>query len=141
MSSPEDPQQRRKPSGRVRHDANGRAVWEWAVDTGRHALDSTSRLLKRLDISGLRLMADDEAPPPKQKPAQPAKPVPTFGGAPSVDPLAGSRHSFNPYDNRTPAARGVASKPPQASRPRIAQPAAGAKKAGLLSRLFGMGKT
>jgi len=29
----------------VKHDAGGRAIWEWAAETGRNALDSTSRLL------------------------------------------------------------------------------------------------
>src|SRR5262245_33857430 len=47
-----------KPSGRVRHDSGGRAVWEWAVESGKHAIDSTSALLKKLELSGLRLMDD-----------------------------------------------------------------------------------
>jgi len=33
------------PRDGVRHDSRGNAVWQWAVDTGKHAIDSTSRLL------------------------------------------------------------------------------------------------
>ena len=40
--------------GTLRHDQGGRAVWEWAIDSSRQALDSTSRLLKKLDLGALR---------------------------------------------------------------------------------------
>jgi hypothetical protein len=42
----------------VRHDARGNAVWQWAIDTGKHTIDSTSRLLKRLEVPGLSLEDD-----------------------------------------------------------------------------------
>lgn len=48
--------------GTVRHDKRGNAVWQWAVDTGKHALDSTSALLRRLDLPGLSI----EGEKPKQ---------------------------------------------------------------------------
>jgi hypothetical protein len=134
VSSREDRDRReRKPSGQVRHEPGGRAIWEWAVDSGRHAIDSTSRLLKKLDITGLRLVDDDEKA--WEKPAEPAKPIPTFGGAPATDPAL-RRQSFNPYDSRTPTGRGVARTPPPKGppRPRITQPPA--RKPGLLARLF-----
>lgn len=163
MAAPEDPKD--KPAaGRVKHDASGRAVWEWAVDTGRHALDSTSRLLKRLDMPGLSLLDDEKekkqaeeeaqraereagfnpygeidprpgAQPPK--PGQSARQVPTFGGPAEKDPLANARASFNPYD-KAKAARGApapAAKKP--APPRITQPVKPAEKPGLLGRLFG----
>ncbi|MGC4029520.1 MAG: hypothetical protein QM696_11645 [Steroidobacteraceae bacterium] len=129
---PAPPAQR---AGRVRHDASGRAVWEWAVDTGRHALESTSRLLKRLELPGLEL--EDEAKKPKQErepePVRDApnagKAVPTFGGPRETDPMAG-RNSFNPYDNRSPPRRPATAAKPA---PRPAPP----PKPGLLTRLFG----
>lgn len=42
-------------TGRVRHDERGNAVWDMAVATGVFALESTTRLLKKLDTSGLKL--------------------------------------------------------------------------------------
>lgn len=143
-----------KPTGRVRHDPGGRAVWEWAIESGRHAIDSTSRLLQKLDLSSLRLISDDEkawekkpgspedstvAGKTRQPAAAPPEPKLTFGGEPEVDPLGGGK-GFNPYDSRKPVGRAVprpASKPP---RPRITQPVRPAPKPGFLARLFGRGK-
>jgi hypothetical protein len=135
MDSPKDSRKDTQPAGRVKHDASGRAIWEWAAETGRHALDSTSRLLKRLDLPGLKLA--DEAKPQEEESAAPSqsaqdgKAVPTFGGQREQDPLAHSRKSFNPYDNRTPIKRAP---PRTAAPPRITQPPA--PKPGLLARIF-----
>ncbi len=113
-------------AGRIRHDSTGRAIWEWAADTGRHALDSTSRLLKRLDLPGLSLVDDT-----KNKDNEP----PMFGGPKEVDPLQDKRKSFNPYDSRYPA---KIERPPPTTRSgkptaRPVTPASG----GFFSRLFG----
>jgi len=164
LAAPDDPKNKPAAAGRVKHDASGRAIWEWAVDTGRHALDSTSRLLKRLDMPGLSLLDDEKekkkaeeeaqraereagftpygeidprhgAKPDKAKP--PGRPVPTFGGPTEKDPLANSRQNFNPYDKGRPA-RGAPA--PGAKKPapaRITQPVKPADKPGLLGRLFG----
>lgn len=43
------------PSGRVRHDERGNAVWDWLKDTARNAIDSTSRLLKKLEAPNLEV--------------------------------------------------------------------------------------
>jgi hypothetical protein len=43
------------PSGRVRHDDRGNAVWDWLKETGRNAIDSTSRLLKKLEMPQLKV--------------------------------------------------------------------------------------
>jgi hypothetical protein len=53
-SAPPDP---REPiaSGRVRHDERGNAVWDWLKESGRHAIESTSRLLKRLEMPQLKV--------------------------------------------------------------------------------------
>lgn len=162
MAAPEDPKGKQSPAGRVKHDASGRAIWEWAVDTGRHALDSTSRLLKRLELPGLSIVddakekkkAEEEAqraereagftpygeidPRPSTRstsPSQPARQVPTFGGPAEKDPLANSRRSFNPYDKTTPARGGPVPKKP--APPGVTRPLRPAEKPGLLGRLFG----
>lgn len=164
MATPDDPKDKPAAAGRVKHDASGRAIWEWAVDTGRHALDSTSRLLKRLDMPGLSLLddekekkqAEEEAqraereagftpygevdPRPGAQPKKATSPgpsVPTFGGPAEKDPLAHSRQNFNPYDRgkSTRAAPAPVAKKP--TPPRITQPVKPAEKPGLLGRLFG----
>ena len=129
-----------KPSGRVRHESGGRAVWEWAVESGKHAIDSTSALLKKLELSGLRLMEEKKKPAQgseeeEMRMEQPERKVPTFGGEPEVDPMRGKR-GFNPYDSRQAALR-KAGHPPSPARPRITQPVRPAKSPGLLARLFG----
>lgn len=146
MSGP-DSDNKPKRTGRVRHEPGGRAIWEWAIDSGRHAIDSTSRLLQKLDLSSLTLLDDDEKPWQDEKPRagthdpgrrqQDPDAIPTFGGAREQDPRSGERGGFNPYDSRTPGGRGVAStaKPAAPPRPRITQPVRPAKK-GLLARLF-----
>ncbi len=47
-------------SGRVRHDDRGNAVWDWIKDTGRLALDSTSRLLKKLETPQLKVEGEED---------------------------------------------------------------------------------
>jgi hypothetical protein len=42
-------------SGRVIHDERGNAVWDWIKETSRIAVDSTSRLLKRLEVPELKM--------------------------------------------------------------------------------------
>jgi len=47
-------------SGSVRHDERGHAVWQWATDTARNAINSTSALLRKLEVPGLSVQ--DDAP-------------------------------------------------------------------------------
>lgn len=42
-------------AGRIVHDARGNAVWDWIRDTTRVAIDSTSRLLKRLEVPEMKV--------------------------------------------------------------------------------------
>lgn len=42
------------PTGKVVHDDRGNAVWDWMKNSGRHAIESTSRLLKKLELPELK---------------------------------------------------------------------------------------
>jgi hypothetical protein len=42
-------------AGRIVHDERGNAVWDWLKDTARIAIDSTSRLLRRLEVPDLKV--------------------------------------------------------------------------------------
>ena len=42
-------------SGRIVHDERGNAIWHWVKDTARIAIDSTSRLLRRLEVPELKI--------------------------------------------------------------------------------------
>ena len=137
--SPEGP-------GGVRHDARGNAVWQWAVGTGRHALESTSQLLRRLEVPGLKLEDDPEVLRDKaaaQEPGDPAGPARAVG----YDPYGGSGTDTGRSADKVPkvAARpAVPAKPPQVSKPLPAakvpestKPAAATPPApSLLRRLF-----
>jgi len=94
--SEQDPDDPKKPGG-VKHDSRGNAVWQWAADTGRHAIDSTSRLLKRLDVPGLKI--DEDPPKPTAHASKPGlsiasderdrKPRPPDAGG-GYDPYGGT---------------------------------------------------
>lgn len=48
-------------SGKVVHDARGNAVWDWLKETGRIAIESTTRLLRKLEAPDLKMEdAQDE---------------------------------------------------------------------------------
>jgi hypothetical protein len=143
-----------KRSGRVRHDAGGRAIWEWAVDSGRHAIDSTSRLLKKLDLTSLSLLDDDHHKKLQEAEAKAKEEQAEVAGKTTASPAhartarelrikethAKSGQSFNPYDSHTPTGRGVAAAPRKApAKPRITQPVRPARKPGFFARLFGRG--
>src|SRR5258708_6228793 len=108
--------------GAVQHDARGNAVWQWAVESGRHAIENTTHLLRRLEVPGLKLEDDPEVLKDKAEGQQPGDPA----GPPSVT-------GYDPYGAAIGAkARKVAAKPPPA-----AKSAPGTKPApSLLQRLF-----
>jgi hypothetical protein len=118
------------PAGHVARDSQGNAVWEWAASAGRQALDSTSRLLKRLDVPGLKLLDEDGAPggeAPGAKPA--AKP-----GKLQL-PQERARQGFDPYEGRASAAKPA---PKAGAHPQGAKaPVKPTKKPSLLDRLLG----
>jgi hypothetical protein len=89
--------------GSVKHDARGHAVWQWATETARHAVASTSQLLRRLDVSSLSLEElKDDKPPSKAPTKTPKSQAKTSPGAPAAPakPLAVAprERGFNPYD-------------------------------------------
>jgi hypothetical protein len=49
-----------KPTCKVRHDKTGKAVWDWAPQTGRFAAATTSRILRRLDVKTLAIESEAE---------------------------------------------------------------------------------
>ena len=50
-----DPASSSGPAGRVRHDARGHAVWDWAVATGEFSTLSTTRAMKKLEVAELKI--------------------------------------------------------------------------------------
>ena len=118
-----------KHPGGVRHDSRGNAVWQWAVDSGKHAIDSTSRLLKRLEVPGLKLEGDTS------ENKQPGASGKAAGSNPPVKP--DRQAGYNPYGGSggTPGARTAR---PAAAKPATAmKPAAGTpSRPSLWQRLF-----
>ncbi len=103
--------------GEVRHDERGQAVWHWAVDTARNAINSTSQLLRKLDLSALSL--EEDQPPPAGTPsaAEPAVKPAKLELAPS-DAAKGPRRAgaageFNPYKSARPVAPAKPARPGQ----------------------------
>jgi hypothetical protein len=78
--------------GGVQHDSRGNAVWQWAAESGRHLIDSTSRLLKRLDVPGLSV--EGEEPEDEKQKLEVAEQKKSGG--------------YNPYETTRPAAPGRA---------------------------------
>jgi hypothetical protein len=44
-----------RPSGRVRHDERGMAVWDWAVASGEFQTLSATRAMKKLEVADLQI--------------------------------------------------------------------------------------
>jgi len=42
-------------SGRIVHDERGNAIWDWIKETSRIAIESTSHLLKKLEVPELKM--------------------------------------------------------------------------------------
>jgi hypothetical protein len=130
-SNDRDRESRRRPKpldrpGAVEHDKRGNAVWKWAVDSGRDMLDSTSKLLKRLEVPGLSIDGTD----------------------PAIETLSVDRHAgYDPYGTNRPkrpashSAAPASDKSPQAApaaKPSAAKPApeSAAPRPSVLERLL-----
>ena len=83
-------------AGRIVHDARGNAVWDWLKDTARTAVDSTSRLLRKLEVPELKL-EDTQSQELRGEPDR------DYGGG--YDPYGSS----NPTPSRAGSARGSGS--------------------------------
>jgi hypothetical protein len=62
MGNSDDPKRVPPKAGRVVHDERGNAVWDWVVETGRIFVDSTSRLLRKLEAPELKLDGEETTP-------------------------------------------------------------------------------
>jgi hypothetical protein len=51
---PDQPQPQGR-TGKVVHDERGNAVWDWLKQTGRNAIESTTRMLRRLETPELKV--------------------------------------------------------------------------------------
>ena len=108
MGAPDDkdPGKKNRPArDGVRHDARGNAVWQWAMDSGRHLIENTSLLLKRLEVPGLKLEEDVSA----QEKRSAAKPEPSAGPAPGA--------GYDPYGNKRVAPTSAARPPATTCKP------------------------
>jgi hypothetical protein len=113
MSKPEDNGPDGKPkryADGVTHDSRGGAVWKWAADSGKHLMESTSQLLKRLDVPGLKL--EDDPGGTIKKPGATASPPKPAERNVGYDPYGGKR-AGPPAKTPPPAA----ARPPAAPRP------------------------
>ncbi|MFI4866227.1 MAG: hypothetical protein ACHQDB_03870 [Steroidobacterales bacterium] len=108
-------------AGGVLHDARGNAVWQWATETARHAVASTSQLLRRLDVSSLSLEDDAQVPsapstssPATSSAAKPAQSGPAATAKPAA-PAPKTHGGFNPYDRAAMPRAAAAIKTPCAA--------------------------
>jgi hypothetical protein len=127
MSDPDD--KSGKTPGGVRHDSRGNAVWQWAVESGKQALDSTSKLLKRLEVTGLKLEGDTSE---NKRPGAAGQSA-GQGKLKSTGTSPGREAGYNPYGASKPAApRPAAVKPAAARKPAAGKPS----RPSLWQRLF-----
>jgi hypothetical protein len=47
-------------TGKVVHDERGNAVWDWLKQTGRNAIESTTRMLRKLEAPELKVEQEHE---------------------------------------------------------------------------------
>jgi hypothetical protein len=98
------PKRDERQAGQVKHDDRGNAVWHWAADTARSAIQSTSQLLRKLDVSSLSLESDGQED--EQQQAKPPSPDAAPGNAAVGDKRSvEAKRSFDPYSSNAAAAK------------------------------------
>ena len=118
MGSADDDKAPKKPRTErdgVTRDSQGNAVWQWAVDSGKHLVASTSMLLKRLEVPGLKL-EEDAGPQDRKIDAKSGRPTEPPASA-GYDPYGSKRVSAAPK-RPTPARPALTKTPVVVPRPR-----------------------
>jgi len=118
-----------KTPGGVRHDSRGNAVWQWAVDSGKQALDSTSKLLKRLEVPGLKLEGDTTENKQPEAAGQSAGRGAGQGKGQSKGQIKGTSTGTSAKPGREAGYNPYGASRPTAPRPAAAKPAATMKPA------------
>ena len=95
------PEERDRGAGRIVHDERGNAVWNWVKETGRFCIDSTSALLKKLEISDLKIEG-----PPDELP----------GKGPATRDAGGG---YDPYNQKTPVKKSSVPAKPTLNKPYV----------------------
>jgi len=104
-----------RPSGRVRHDERGMAVWDLAIATGEFSTLSATSALKKLDVGELKIEETTRAAV-----LEPEKPGRDKGGG------------FDPYNQREPVR-----KPSDASQKKGADSSKERERPSILGQLLG----
>ncbi len=121
-----------KNPGGVRHDSRGNAVWQWAVESGKQALDSTSRLLKRLEVPGLKLEGDtseNKRSGASQSAGQGTSQNAGKSAGSGASAKPGREAGYNPYGGARPTATRSTTTKPAGVRPAAAKSAVTTKPA------------
>jgi hypothetical protein len=127
---PKEPKVPTAPAGRIAHDGRGNAVWQWGQGTGQNPMDSTSKMLKQLEVPGLSLLDESTTADPMAADPQLALKRKGISG---FNPYEVEVDPGKPAPRPAPAARAPK---PVVTRP-AAKRAAPAAKSGLIDRLFG----
>jgi hypothetical protein len=104
-----------EPTGRIVHDARGNAIWKGL------SAESTSSMLRRLELPGLRVEGHEEAPPAPVR-------APTAQTPQPKKPALDLKQGYDPYDQhvvvRKPTTpKGPVGRPAQAVTPvQVAKP-------------------
>jgi hypothetical protein len=112
-----------RPAGRIVHDDRGNAVWTWGGDAARS--DSTSRVLRRLEVPDLKIEGQEEPArrPDKGQATITGQPTTKQHNAPNGQgpaPMVDAGGGYNPYNLSVPVKKQSAPKtvPPKESGPR-----------------------